>query len=383
MSVARSSIAIATLSLVAAGAVACDEKKDAPKPETSAKAKPATSASAAASAKPKEKSFEERVKESKPLTPSPKEQEVDGKKVTAAVCKIEGKEFLGKSTMSMFKAITVVDDKAYIADGDGQLMRFTIDKGDECKLTLDKDFGADGTKKMKRKVNYLAKDGQGMIYGSSGIFEAYFMSKDGEVVHTCTERGIGHIEPHDSGKWGIGSWVNADVKMIELGKDTCKPEPWVLTDLNKDGSRKGPFKNVNSVGIIGSDIYVGGVMAEKVNNREPRQVVIYDKKGKEKGKFGNAEKVSGDEVFGWVHGIEGCKAGVCVLDSNYRRVSMWKKDGKFVGAVDLKKLFDLSYPWMNDFSVAKDGKAYFVTANDREPRKSGVAQGFVYVVEGL
>jgi len=70
-----------------------------------------------------------------------------------------------------------------------------------------------------------------------------------------------------------------------------------------------------------------------------------------------------------------------VLDSNYRRLTVWSSKGEFVGSADLSDLLDLSYPWIADFHIADDGQAYFVAANDR--KDSDVAEGVIYRVSGL
>jgi hypothetical protein len=84
--------------------------------------------------------------------------------------------------------------------------------------------------------------------------------------------------------------------------------------------------------------------------------------------------------FGWVHAIGPCKTGVCVLDSNYRRLTIWKTDGKFVASVDLSALFGLKYPWIADFDRNKT-HTFFVAGQDRDVK--GVAEGNIYRVSGL
>ena len=127
---------------------------------------------------------------------------------------------------------------------------------------------------------------------------------------------------------------------------------------------------------------MGGTIAKEVDPNGPTVVLALDATGKEKLRMGKTERGSSDDRFGWVHAIGPCKAGVCVLDSNYRRVTMWKPSGAFVAAVSLSKLFDLKYPWIADFDRDKSGTAYFVTGQDREGAK-GVAEGMIYRVKGL
>lgn len=97
--------------------------------------------------------------------------------------------------------------------------------------------------------------------------------------------------------------------------------------------------------------------------------------------MGKTDKENGSkDRFGWVHAIQPCNKGVCILDSNHRRLTAWKTDGKFVGHVDLMALFGLKYPWIPDFDRNKT-HAYFVTGQDRADSKVGEAT--IYRVTGL
>ncbi len=363
------------LAALAFSVTACDKKAESEaKPVTSAAAKATTSASA----KPKEPSFEEQLAASKPLSPKPKEQEVAGQKYSAELCKIEGAEFVGPSTTSLFKAVEVVGNKLVLADTKGKLHGFDIESKNGCTLKVDSSFGSGGVLELPKEINHLSSDSSGRIMASNGIFAAYAV-KDGKQEFECKTGG--HIELHPSGKWGIAPWVNATVKMVSFEGNTCKVEEWVLKDLGNDKKRVGPLKNVNTAGILGDTILLGGIPVEKVANREVRQVFAYDKAGKELFRFGSTDKTSGSDVFGWIHALSPCKAGICALDSNYRQISLWKKDGTHIGAIKLSALFDLKYPWIADMSFAKDGTAYFVTGQSRDGTK--VAEGNIYAVKGL
>ncbi len=96
------------------------------------------------------------------------------------------------------------------------------------------------------------------------------------------------------------------------------------------------------------------------------------------------EKSFGDDGFGWIHGISACGPNVCAVDSNFRRMSVWSRDGKkHVGTLDLKKLFGVSggAAWINDVSLAKDGALFVPVGQDREGGE--VAEGLLFRVTGL
>ncbi len=335
-------------------------------------------ASASGSAAPKEASLEELIKASKALSPQPKEQKAGAATIHADLCKLEGAPFLGKSSSTLLRSVAVVGNKLVVADEKGALHGYSIDKTGGCKLTVDQGFGTDGVLKLPRDINYLSSDDTGRILASNGIFSAYAV-KDGKQEFEC--KTSGNLEPTATGKWAIGPWVNATVKLVDVGPSGCTGQEWVLKDLGNDAKRQGAFKNVNTSAVIGDLILIAGVPVEKVNGREPRIVVAYDKAGKEKFRFGNTATTTGPDTFGWIHALSACRAGICALDSNYKRISLWKSGGGFVASVELGPLFDMKSPWIQDFAVAKDGTAYFVTAQAREG--SPVVEGNIYAVRGL
>jgi hypothetical protein len=353
---------------------ACDDKKPSGSPvaATSVAAKASATASAAPVKKP---SFEELVAKSTPLAPEPKVVEVGKTKLSATLCRVEDEAFLDKSSMKVLKAIEVVGDKAYVVDADGVIHGFTIEAGDGCVLKADKGFGDAGKLKLAKSIEALSRDDKGNLVASTNVFGTYFM-KGGKVVYDCKPTGVARLSP--TGGWAISSYANSNVAKISYGKDACKEEPWVLQDLSKPETRKGPFSNVNTVGFLGKLVLVGGVLADKVENRQPKVVVAYDETGKEKFRFGNTDKTAREDNFGWIHGIVPCKPGICVLDSNYRRITVWKKNGSFIGNAKLSVLFGVRYPWVPGLTSVNN-TLYFVAGQDRGP-KSGVSEGLIYRV---
>jgi hypothetical protein len=324
-------------------------------------------------------SLEDQVAQSTPLSPSPGSATVGDLSLEAEVCAVEGAEFLGDSNMSMFASVAVADGRLFIADGSKEVRAFTIGDGDSCTLTLDADFGSGGAKTLGHDIEWLSVDGDGRVVASNGIFKAYAFDGTGDTEFDCDTKG--YVEQHADGRWGISSWVNSTVRLVELAEGACSAEDWVLTDLSDDANRKGNFTSVHSAAVVGDKILIGGALAKTVDPETPNVVAVYDKAGKEKFRFGGSDEVGSDQNFGWVHAISGCEAGFCVLDSNYRRMTVWSPKGKFIGSVDLSELLDLGYPWINDFHLADDGYTYFVAANDRE--NSDVAEGVIYRVSGM
>lgn len=368
---------IPTLILSTAILVTCGCDRSKPSKGAAASASAAVSSVPAASTKPVEKkpSFEALVAKSQPVTPAPKALEVGGHTLTPQHCSIEGTTFLDESPLNVLKAVEVVGDHLYVVDTDGAVLRFRVGEGDACVLKLDTAFGDEGKLAPDRAITDVSAGADGRIVASNYALGS-FVIEDGKVAFGCDARGVVRMSP--KGGWGIASYANGPVRKVTYESKACKAEPWVIADLSRPKTRKGPFSNVNTVGFAGSLVLVGGVLADETTDRQAKVVVGYDAKGEEKLRFGNVDKTARDDNFGWIHGIAACAPGICVLDSNYRRLTVWKKDGSFVGNAKLSDLFGVRYPWVPSMAADKD-TLYFVAGQDRGP-KSGVAEGLVFRV---
>ncbi len=311
-----------------------------------------------------------------PLAPTPAAQDLAGTKITAEVCAPDGVEFLADSASSVFRGVAAVGDRVFVADSEGLLRALSVGGG--CSLSPVAGFGTDGALKLEQEVKHLSKDASGKIAASNGIFEGFLVDASGAAT-TCDAKG--YLELHSSGTWGIGPWVNSTVQMVEIANGACTGSDWVLQNLSDDAKRKGPFSSVNASTIIGDQILIGGSLAKTVDPDGMRTIGVYNKAGKELRRFGGSKDVASDEGFGWVHDIFACAPGVCVLDSNFRRITAWDDSGAYVGTIDLKELLGLSYPWISDVDVAADGSMWLVAANDREG--GDVAEGVIYRISGL
>lgn len=87
---------------------------------------------------------------------------------------------------------------------------------------------------------------------------------------------------------------------------------------------------------------------------------------------------------GWVQGVAARGKSLCVVDSNFRRMSIWSTDGeRFIGAVKLDRLCGSpnSVVWTNDLTRTQDGALYISAGVSRTGGK--VAEGHVSRVTGL
>lgn len=376
----RSPLVLAAISVVALRGP-CEKKDEAAKPAASATATATASAVASAPEKPKEVPYEEKLKTSTPLVIKTAEQDAAGTKIGAEVCEVEGGPKPSKSGMDVYKSIRAIGDRIFTVEEDAAVHAYKIDAGAKCKLSIDKTFGEGGVVKLANKIDRLSADSAGNLWATNGIFASYKLAKDGKQTAECTGRPLGYLFVAPSGKTGIGTFANATVSKVTLSGAGCKTEPWVFQDLSTDDKRKGVLTNAQAVGYVGDTIFLGGKLAKSADPNESNVVLALDASGKEKARLGKTDKdYSTKDRFGWVHAIGPCKPGVCVLDSNYRRITQWKTDGKFVANIDLSALLGLKYPWINDFDRNKT-HAYVIAGQERDVK--GVYEGNIYRVTGM
>lgn len=319
--------------------------------------------------------FPELVAKSIPLQPAPAPQSLAGKNVGAVRCTLNGVELLDDSSFEAIGRIELADDgMLYVIDNEFHVRRFSVeDTADACTLTLDTSFGQGGVLDPGSKVKEVSATKGGRLLLSGGFGNTYRLTK-GQVDVTCTTPRQGYLVAAPEGSRILGHFVSPPMREVAFTDATCTAEDWALPSF--------PLKSVNMVAFVGPNIAVGGQLAEKVGTRNPHVVVVLSKSGAEQYRFGNTDEGFGDDHFGWVHAIEPCGKSICVLDSNFRRLSMWKTGGAFEGAISLSKLFGLDYPWINDMEMIPGNKAFFSVTQQREAqggeKRSGVYEGMIF-----
>jgi hypothetical protein len=308
--------------------------------------------------------------------PVPVDQTIAGRTAAVEVCTLEGVQFQGTGTTSVFKSVAIDGERLLVATAAGALHALKISHDAGCVLSPDLEFGEDGVMTFERDVEWVAA-ANGTIVASNGIFESYVI-RGNHLAYTC--EGDGYIELADTGTWGIAPWVSSTVERISFGKEACTTEEWSLRDLGQPETRQGNFTSVNASTIVGSTVFIGGSLTASADPTEQRVIGVFTAEGKEIRRFGGSSELSSPEKFGWVHAINGCTPGICVVDSNFRRLTLWDESGTFQGEIELGELFGLEYPWVNDFALGTDGAAYFLAASEVG---DDLAYGFIYRVTGL
>ena len=206
---------------------------------------------------------------------------------------------------------------------------------------------------------YLSGDSSGMLYLSPGIGDVIGVKDGKKALQTTVD---GDLNMHPSGEWGISFWVNSDTQKIANQGGNLTAEPWILTGLNNDEERKGPFSMLDDVQITNSHIMVTGSMAAE---DEGTKIIVYDYEGNQLLKLGG-EDISSKDKLGSITGMAETENGFVAADGNMREIQFWAKDGTHVGAISTEDIFGVSYPWLEDMQLLDDGSLLIMLTQERD-----------------
>lgn len=199
-----------------------------------------------------------------------------------------------------------------------------------------------------------------------------FVVDDGAVSLRCAswEPGLVTMSPRAGVGYGIDPGGGAAQRVTYRGS-TCTFEAW---------NHERPFRPDVALAFDGRNILLAGDPSAGAGV----QVAIYDARGRERGRFGNATSGSAPDGFCNVTALSPCRAGVCVLDTNCDRVHVWSRRGEHVGNVRAGELFGLTHGhWLADIEPGARGETFVALGARREPLDAEVAEGVVFLVTGL
>ncbi len=323
--------------------------------------------------------FATAVASSQPLAPTPTEQIVAGTTITAELCPFS-EPLLYDGLMEVVRSIAVSGTDLYLADAQEQLRVYSLPTSGPCKLAPKTAIGTRGVLALDPKVKMVSADASGRVFASSGMFGGT-MLKDGKTLYKCLADLQGYVQLHRSGKYGVGSFANMDVAKVDFTDTGCTSAPWAFTNM-RAATRQGPFKSVQSIGFADDLVLVGGEIPKEVDKGEPRVVAVMAANGQEKTRFGSTKESSPEDRHGLIHASTGCKPGFCVLDPNLKRITLWKKDGAYVGKVDLRKLTGIFDVWGAALAVDATGSTYLAVGGARES-VGQVYEGLIFRLNGL
>ena len=214
------------------------------------------------------------------------------------------------------------------------------------------------TMELEKEYEYISADSGGMLYLSQGIFEVIGVKDGQKVLQTTVD---GDLAMHPSGKWGISFWVNSDTQKITKQDGNLVAAPWILTGLNDDASRKGPFSMLDDVEVTDKHILVAGKIAAEEDNTK---IIVYDCDGKQLLELGGKD-ISDQDNLGSITGMAETENGYVAIDGNMRKIQFWNKEGTHVGAIDAEAIFGTRYPWLEDMQLLEDGSILVMTTQKR------------------
>ena len=314
-----------------------------------------------------EKNFESEVTKSQPLDPNPQTISIANRNLVPVRCSLKGIEFLGDDSFDLLPYLEVgTDGKLYVVHQEKYIHRFNISGDDSsCILTLDTSFGKNDKFRFDNDLNLV----ENTLYASAMIFKS-----DQNELRKIEVEGDKYCPSkllvHPKGQSALG-YSNKKLFKVKLSESGCDREEWSeFPDM---------FNSIDTITWIGeSDFAIGGTLA---GDEGGWIVVIFDANGREKLRFGYNEEKRLKSDFGWVHAIKQCGQDYCVLDSNFRELTIWDSSGNRKALIDLDNdLFGLDYAWIPDFEI-DSGYAWFSTIQRRKDSK--VYEGNIYRVGGL
>lgn len=274
------------------------------------------------------------------------------------------------------------DGSLYVIDNNKMVRHYIPQAGDSCKLGIDATFGDKGILK-------LPEDPERLFVLADGTLVANSWNSSQKIVNGKVESFNCHVdEIFADGKSGMQRAMD-QLRRIDISGG-CKETEWKYTGWEPPKPEKGkdpisysvqrviPWDKdfLLHVSLVG-DHYLG----------------IHSADGKLKVKIGkdaNKDKdVKEGEDICWAADMGKCSSGLCVLDSNCRRLTSFDpKKGSMVESIKLRDLLGLSYPWPVAM-VSTTGFTYIAVTNpeikplDAPKDAKEISHALIFRVKGL
>ncbi len=308
-----------------------------------------------------------------------------GKEVSAEACLLDtsAPEMKDEWFSNALRGMAVAPDGTlYVYDNDKKVRHYKPEPGDTCKLAIDASFGDKGILKFPEdpeRITVLA-DGTLVAIASNKMYK--YIGGKIETVD-CKVKDL-----FPDGKTGYFHYMD-EVKRVDVAAE-CKETDWKYNgwDAPKPEKGKDPQKySVQSIRPWDKDLLVHMTMSTD------HYVGIHSVDGKLKVKMGkNRDKdknIREGEEMCWAADMGKCAAGLCVLDSNCRRLSAWDpKKGELIDAVKVGDLLGLFYPWPVAL-VSTSGVSYIgVSHKEKQPENAPkdakeISHALIFRIKGL
>lgn len=274
------------------------------------------------------------------------------------------------------------DGSLYVIDPEKKVRHYIPEPGEACKLAIDASFGEKGILK-------LPDDPDRITVLADGTLVAMAWSKMYKVVGgkiETVECKVNELFP--DGKVGFEHFMD-EAKRVDVAAE-CKATDWKYKGWVAPKPEKGkdPEKyQIQSIRPWDKDLLV------HMTIRGDHYIGVHGQDGSLKvtlGKDRDKDKNLRDgEDICWAADMGKCAAGLCVLDSNCRKLSAWDtKKGTMVDAVPVGDLIGLTYPWPVAL-VSTKGVTYMGVTNKEKQAENApkdakeVNYALIFRIKGL
>ncbi len=317
-----------------------------------------------------EEAEEEGETQGTPQEPSPGTHSAGAVTITATLCTIDGTTFTGTSSSRVLPTLAWAGGQVYLANEEGQVLRFDASTDEGCRLTLDETWGDGGSYTPEEAQSAVEVAGD-RVFMSGGVFETEVVSASTGASYTCAVSGT--VVPRPDAATGIAFFPGSAIKHVDFTDTNCtvtEPSP-LAASL--------PFQNQNAAA---AHFLADGVLVAGGELPEGHKVIAFGPDGAELWRHGSDG--NDDQRYGWVHGIAPCAGGICTVDTNYKRLQVLRGDGGWVTSANLNDLLGLpGSAWWQDIDVDDQGRLWMPVGAGRTDGDG--ADGFVFLVtvEGL
>jgi len=330
-----------------------------------------------APAEAQEQTFEQRAAAAPAVAPTPAAQTAGTMTVTAQVCTLDGPELVGEDSFRAVGPVAVTPDgHLYLIDAQYKVRRYTVQPGEGCALQMDTTLGEGGLlglgEGLGRRPESITSDARGHVFVSSSMNGTWRITGTNTDYHCQETRG--KLTINGQGSVGFALFGSGTPQKVSFTDTGCSVAEWTYSE---------PFERVDSVTFVGNRVLLGG--SDNAEGRPgPHLARFYNEAGAPQGaRFGDTtDNLSAADHFCHVHGGVECRAGLCVVDGNCRKVRVFNNNREVQGIVDLMRLLGLRYPWIAGVTPPRQGTAYVSSVQERG-QGTRVYQGLVFRVTGL
>lgn len=302
-------------------------------------------------------------------------------------CEIDGPPIESKN----LKAIAATANTLFVMEGGytesnapwGALRRYSITPGADCSLTMDTTFGNKGRLTDTNGFDNLSTNAKGALYVVS---DQKLLRLAGDRLEEVCKGDV--FSCASSGNCE-GSMVFIDDNNLLVNNRGMGPQrhKWYQVELNSDSCKQGyimgdqtlrtfkPELTWSNADIIGDQL----IMVGRLNQKSRYQLFAFPFQGGAPATtFDTSNEICSDS------GAIGCGDGVCVLDTNCKRLKIYNADGSFKNNIGFEEpVFGHLNPFAPEIDQATADSAFLVVHSKEEKPAAGNGHALFYRITGL